>query len=113
MAVYTKVSKADVGEFLAGYDLGTLEELSGIKQGVENTNYFLGTSKGRYIFTLYEKRVRREDLPFFLGLMRHLAKKGVLCPQPMTARNGEMLGQLCARPAAITSFLPGEMLRLI
>jgi homoserine kinase type II len=113
MAVYTKVSKAEAAEFLAAYDLGMLVELIGIKQGVENTNYVLRTTKGRYILTLYEKRVKEEDLPFFLGLMQHLAKKGVLCPQPMVAKTSAMLGRLAGRPAALTSFLPGEMVRLI
>jgi homoserine kinase type II len=113
MAVYTKVSNAEAAQFLAAYDIGALEALTGIKQGVENTNYDLRTAKGRYILTLYEKRVKPEDLPFFLGLMDHLAKKKVVCPQPIRDKSGEMLGMLNGRPAAITSFLPGSMTRRI
>jgi len=113
MAVYTKVSKAEAEAFLRAYDLGACEDLIGIKQGVENTNYILHTAKDRYILTLYEKRVKPEDLPFFLGLMDHLAQKGVRCPQPVRNEAGAMLGELNGRPAAITSFLPGEMTKRI
>lgn len=113
MAVYTKVSDAEAAEFLHAYDLGEFKELTGIKQGVENTNYVLRTAQERTILTLYEKRVKPEDLPFFLGLMEHLAQKGVPCPQPIRDKAGEILGRLNGRPAAITSFLPGAMTQRI
>lgn len=110
MAVYTEVSEAEAKEFLAGYDLGELRELIGIKQGVENTNYFLYTTAGRYVLTLYEKRVKEEDLPYFLGLMEHLAKEKVPCPPPLRNRQGDPVGRIAGRAAAITQFLDGKPL---
>ena len=88
MAVYTEVSDEDLVEFIAQYDIGEVVSCKGIAEGVENSNYLLHTTKSAYILTLYEKRVREEDLPFFLGLMEHLAKKGIHCPQPLAARDG-------------------------
>src|SRR3954470_21892874 len=105
MAVYTDVAADDLAEFLAGYDIGELTSYKGIAEGVENSNFLLHTSAGTFILTLYEKRVAREDLPFFLQLMTHLASRGVDCPQPLVNRNGEALGTLAGRPAAIINFL--------
>ncbi len=79
----------------------------GIAEGVENSNFLLHTSAGHFILTLYEKRVARGDLPFFLGLMTHLASRGISCPQPVKNRNGEALSVLAGRPAAIINFLEG------
>lgn len=109
MAVYTKVSEQSAAEFLRAYDIGTFKSIHGIKQGVENSNYLLTTSEAQYILTLYEKRTRKEDLPFFLGLMEHVARKGVSAPLPIRTRQEEILGELEGRPAAITSFLKGKM----
>jgi homoserine kinase type II len=78
---------------------------------VENTNYLLRAEKGVFILTLYEKRVRRDDLPFFVGLMGHLARKGVNCPTPIRRRDGSVLGELAGRPAAMVSFLEGMWIR--
>src|SRR5690554_2631196 len=75
MAVYTEVTDEDVSAFVAQYDIGGVVSLKGIAEGVENSNYLLVTTTGDYILTLYEKRVRLEDLPFFLGLMEHLASR--------------------------------------
>jgi len=108
MAVYTKVSDQDAEEFLQAYDLGALRELAPISQGVENSNYFLTTGQGRFVLTLYEKRVQEEDLPFFLALMEHLATKGIPAPLPVKNTAGQFLGRLCGRPAAITTFLTGS-----
>ena len=107
MAVYTEVSDEALNAFLAGYDLGSLLSYKGIAEGVENTNFFLHTTAGSYILTLYEKRVREEDLPFFLNLMGHLFRRGLACPQPIRNRRDTALGHLCGRPAAIVSFLEG------
>ena len=98
MAVYTHVDQASLDAFLAAYDLGRALALEGIAEGVENSNYRLVTERGRYILTLYEKRVDPDDLPFFLGLMNHLAAKGVPCPTPIRARDGAALQQP-VRPA--------------
>ncbi len=107
MAVYTDVGDEALTAFLADYALGELIAFRGIAEGVENSNYALRTARGDYILTLYEKRVDPADLPWFLGLMRHLATRGVTCPQPIAGRDGEALRSLAGRPAAITSFLPG------
>ena len=111
MAVYTEVPDEELAAFLAAYDIGTLLSYKGIAEGVENSNYYLHTSAGSYILTLYEKRVAEEDLPFFLGLKRHISQKGVTCPQPILNRAGEALGRLAGRPAAIISFLDGVSVR--
>ncbi|HWT97540.1 MAG TPA: homoserine kinase [Terriglobales bacterium] len=107
MAVYTEVPDNDLVAFLELYDLGHLVSCKGIAEGVENSNYLLQTTQGNFILTLYEKRVAREDLPFFLGLMDHLAAKGLSCPTPIKARDGAALHELCGRPAVIVSFLKG------
>ncbi|QTL01671.1 homoserine kinase [Aquabacter sp. L1I39] len=111
MAVYTDVSAPHLEQFLARYDIGTLVSFHGIAEGVENSNFLIQTSSGTFILTLYEKRVAPQDLPFFLGLMQHLAAHGLSCPQPVAARDGEMLGELAGRPAAIVTFLPGVSVR--
>jgi len=111
MAVYTDVSTEDLKTFLAGYDLGELLSYKGIAEGVENSNFLVHTGTGHYILTLYEKRVAAGDLPFFLGLMEHLAARGITCPQPVKTRDGATLGTLCGRPAAIVTFLDGMWMR--
>ena len=83
MAVYTEVTDDELNAFIAQYDLGAVLSCKGIAEGVENSNFLLVTERGPYILTLYEKRTRREDLPFFLGLMEHLADKGIACPLPV------------------------------
>ena len=107
VAVYTPVSDAQLSRFLARYDLGAPRAFKGIAEGVENSNFLLETDRGRYILTLYERRVRREELPFFLGLMRWAADRGFPCPLPQPDRQGALLGELNGRPAALVSFLPG------
>jgi len=107
MAVYTEVDDDDLARFVGDYGLGRLLACKGIAEGVENTNYMIDTDKGRYILTLYEKRVAEKDLPFFLGLMDHLAARGLNCPLPVRKPDGAMLGRLAGRPAAIITFLEG------
>jgi homoserine kinase type II len=107
MAVYTQVDDEELIAFLASYELGDLLSCKGIAEGVENSNYYLHTSTGSFILTLYEKRVAEADLPFFLSLMEHLFARGVACPQPVKNRFGEALGRLAGRPAAIVTFLDG------
>lgn len=107
MAVYTEVTDEALAAFLADYDIGTMVAFRGIAEGVENSNYALKTSTGDFILTLYEKRVDPVDLPWFLGLMEHLAQRGIVCPQPVRGRDGAALRNLAERHAAITTFLPG------
>jgi homoserine kinase type II len=111
MAVYTDVTAEELAAFLGAYDLGDLLAYKGIAEGVENSNFLLHTSRGNFILTLYEKRVAAADLPFFLGLMEHLAARGLTCPQPVKTRKGETLGRLAGRPAAIVTFLDGMWIR--
>jgi len=111
MAVYTEVPDDVLVDLVDSYGLGELLSFKGIAEGVENSNYLLATSKGQFILTLYEKRVAPEDLPFFLGLMEHLAAAGLACPTPLRDLSGQNLRELCGRPAAIVSFLEGISVR--
>jgi homoserine kinase type II len=107
MAVYTDVAADELADYLSQYDIGELLSYKGIAEGVENSNFLLHTSSGSFILTLYEKRVAKGDLPFFLGLMTHLAAHGINCPQPVRNKDGEALSVLAGRPAAIITFLEG------
>lgn len=107
MAVYTDISEQELSAFLADYAVGELLSYKGIAEGVENSNFLLHTDSGAYILTLYEKRVNPDDLPFFLGLMRHLSDKGIRCPLPVERRDGGAIGALAGRPAALVTFLEG------
>jgi len=107
MAVYTHVPAEDLSAFVARYDIGTLVAAKGIAEGVENSNYLIDTTRGRYILTLYEKRVDAADLPYFLALMRHAADRGLPIPRPVEDRAGQALQALAGRPACIIEFLTG------
>jgi homoserine kinase type II len=111
MAVYTEVGDEALARFLEGYDLGAPLSLKGIAEGVENSNFLLHTERGEYLLTLYERRVEEADLPFFLGLMEHLAARAVTCPQPVRSRSGTAIGRLAGRAAAIVTFLEGLSVR--
>src|SRR5580658_9314308 len=107
MAVYTEVTDDALRAFLAEYAIGDLVAYRGIAEGVENSNYSLKTSQGDFILTLYERRVDPAELPWFLGLMEHLARHAISCPLPVRANDGDALRSLAGRHAAITTFLPG------
>jgi len=107
MAVYTTVTDDDLNQFLAEYDIGEATAFKGIAEGVENSNYYLETTTGRFILTLFEKRADPADLPYFIALKQHLAAKGFPCPLPVAARDGESLRTLAGRPAVIVTFLTG------
>jgi len=107
MSVFTPVSNEEARTLLEHYSLGELEKLEGIAQGVENTNYFLTTTTGEYVLTLFE-HIPREDLPFYIGLMDHLAHHEVICPAPMRMESGEMLAEVNGKPAVIVTKLAGE-----
>jgi homoserine kinase type II len=111
MAVYTEVSFDDLKSLLEDYAIGAPTRFKGIAEGVENSNFFLQTDRGAYILTLYEKRVHAEDLPFFLGLMEHLSRRGVTCPIPIRRRDGSQSMTLNGRPGALLTFLDGLSLR--
>ena len=107
MAVYTPVDETDLQRLLADFDLGPAVSCKGIAEGVENSNFLLDTAGGRFILTLYERRVREGDLPYFLGLMGWLAGRGFPCPTPRADRAGRVLKTVRGRPAALVSFLDG------
>jgi homoserine kinase type II len=111
MAVYTDVAAEELASFLADYDIGELLAYKGIAEGVENSNYLVHSSRGYYFLTLYERRVAERDLPFFLGLMEHLASRGINSPQPVKSKAGKTVGRLAGRPAAIVTFLDGMSIR--
>ncbi|MFZ5508629.1 MAG: homoserine kinase [Pseudomonadota bacterium] len=106
MSVFTPVTAREVELWLQDYSVGTLVELQGIAGGVENTNYYVTTTLGRYVLTLFE-RLARADLPFYLHLMAHLARHGIPCPAPIANRDNEYLGTLKERPAVLVTRLPG------
>ena len=107
MAVYTDVDDQSLAAFLAQYNVGTLRSCKGIAEGVENSNYLVHTTQGFFILTLYERRVNADDLPFFIGLMQHVAAAGLACAAPIVRKDGATLSTLCGRPAALISFLEG------
>ncbi len=111
MAVYTEVADDALAGFMQSYGLGRVLSCKGIAEGVENTNYLVTTDQGRFILTLYEKRVNPAELPFFLGLMEHLAAAGLNCPTPVRDKKGCNLRELAGRPAALVSFLDGVWIR--
>lgn len=110
MAVYTQVSAEALADFLTRFDVGQLVSAKGIAEGVENSNYLVETTGGRFILTLYEKRVSAEDLPYFLALLDHLAAAGLPVPPAIRDRSGEAIHQLAGRPACLIRFLPGVSL---
>jgi homoserine kinase type II len=111
MAVYTDVAFEDLERLLGDYAIGEPRSFKGIAEGVENSNFLLQTTTGDYILTLYEKRVSADDLPFFLGLLDHLAVRGVACPLPVQTKSGARWIELNGRPAAVLTYLDGLSLR--
>lgn len=107
MAVYTDVSDDEICAFMARYDLGDVLSCKGIAEGVSNSNFLVVTDRQPVILTLFEERTERHDLPFFVGLMHHLAQKGICCPLPLADQNGVALQELNQRAALIVSFLKG------
>lgn len=107
MAVYTSVSDEQLAGFLSEYELGEAVAFKGIAEGVENSNYYLETTTGRFILTLFEKRAHPEDLPYFIALKQHLAANGFSCPLPVSGKDGAALRTLADRPAVIITFLQG------
>jgi homoserine kinase type II len=106
MSVFTPVTPDEARALLARYTLGELESLEGIAQGVENTNFFLDTTTGRYVLTIFEK-IAREDLPFYVGLMHHLAEHDIRCPAPMPLQDGGFLTEIAGKPAVVVTRLAG------
>ena len=108
MAIYTKVDTHEAKSILKNYNLGELKKIQGIKKGIENTNYLLITTTGKFILTLFEKRVQAKELPFFMNLMLSLNDRKILCPKPIKNKNKKTLFQIKNRQAAICSFVYGK-----
>ena len=113
MAVYTKLSEEQLKDFFLKYNLGKLLHYKEIKEGIENTNYFINTEKGKFILTLYEKRVDEKDLPFFISLMKNLFDKNFLSPQPIINKNGNYISEISGKKAAVVSFLEGNAKKVL
>jgi homoserine kinase type II len=108
MAVYTKISDSQISLLLQQYNIGQVVSLKEIEQGIQNSNFFLNTENGRYIFTIFEKRLNNDYLPFYLNLMEHLSSKGVPCPVPIKTKSGQNLTEIDGKQCAIVSFLNGK-----
>lgn len=107
MAVFTRITQTELQQWLQGRDCGELLSFQGIESGIENTNYFVNTSKGRFVLTLFEK-LTAQDLPFYLGLMQHLATKGLAVPGPIPNTRGELFSELNGKPATLVNCLEGK-----
>jgi len=108
MAIYTKLSENNLKDFFFKYNLGELINYKGIQEGIENTNYFIKTSKGKFILTVYEKRVEEKDLPFFMSLMRNLFDANFPSPEPIINKNGNYITEIFEKKAAVVTFLDGS-----
>lgn len=113
MAVYTEVSAEEIEDFIRQYAIGTLLSYNGITEGIENTNYLIQTDQDRFILTLYEKRVKTEELPYFLNLMTYLSERGISCPLPVKGKDGRALRDLNGRKACLSTFLNGMSTRKV
>ena len=113
MAIYTKLSENVLKEFFSKYNLGKLVNYNGIQDGIENTNYFVQTDKGKFILTIYEKRVEEQDLPFFMGLMRNLFDSNFPSPEPIINKNGNYITEIANKKAAVVSFLNGSAKKIL
>ncbi len=112
MAVFTKLDKTDIEKFLSLYDIGYLDTFSEIIEGIENTNYKIVCSGTSYILTIFEKRVKEEELPFFMDLKLYLHNNNFKCPKPIKNKNGEVINSIKNKKASIISYIKGEKINI-
>jgi len=108
MAIYTKISRNDITSIERKFNLGKIISFKGIKKGIENTNYLIRTKNNKYILTIFEKRVQKKDLPFFMSLMDKLNNHKINCPKPQKSKKGNYLVNIKNKPASIVSFVEGK-----
>jgi homoserine kinase type II len=108
MAVYTKLIKKDISSLINNYQINKIEKFQGIKKGIENTNYLLKTKQNKFILTIFEKRVKKKDLPFFMNLMEKLNHKKIICPKPLRTKKGTHITNIKTKSACIVTFLEGK-----
>ena len=108
MAVYTRVNSKDINYIEKNYNIGKIKSFTGIKKGIENTNYLLKTENKKFILTLFEKRVQEKDLPFFMNLMEKLNKHKINCPEPQRNKRGSFITKIKNKSASIVSFVEGK-----
>ena len=108
MAVYTKLTSKDVLSLSSKYKINEVVKFEGIKKGIENSNYLLKTNKKKFILTIFEKRVQKKDLPFFMNLMNKLNQKKIICPKPLKSKSGKLLSMIKGKSACIVTFLEGK-----
>ena len=108
MAVYTKLIKKDISSLINNYQINKIEKFQGIKKGIENTNYLLKTKQNKFILTIFEKRVKKKDLPFFMNLMEKLSHKKIICPKPLRTNKGTHITNIKTKSACIVTFLEGK-----
>ncbi len=113
MAVYTKASKGEIQSILSKYDVGKLKKYEEIQEGIENSNFKVTTTAGTFILTIYEKRVKEQDLPYFINLMEHLSSNGINCPKPIKDKSGEIFQNISNKKSILVTFLSGDSLKFI
>ena len=113
MAVYTKISKKDISLINKKFNVENFKSFKGIKQGIENTNYLLKSKNNKFILTIFEKRVLKKEIPFFMKLMDNLNSAKINCPKPLKTKNNKYLIKLKNKTACIVSFLEGKDKRIL
>ena len=113
MAIYTKLNEDNLKDFFSKYNLGKLISYKGIEEGIENTNYLIKTTEGKFILTIYEKRVQENDLPFFIGLMKNLFNANFKSPEPIINKNGSYISEILNKKAAVVSFIDGNSKKVL
>jgi len=111
MAVYTKLTSENIIEFLKNYQIGNLVSFQEIIDGIDNSNYILNTTVGKFVLTIFESRIKKDELPFFMNLKLHLAQEGICCPDPIKNNSDSVIGEIDGKPASIVSFLSGSILK--